>query len=203
MPVVLFMSLLAKGHSETQWLARHLLHFQCGGGLLPSAKAWRGEGEMVGAGAGEGGSGFIHTFCPLNLTQCLSLYISVELLIMELILSSSLSPSPLPQGVVTGTTNTTTTTTNTAPNTTTTTILFSGLSLRAKFNSGQTQKTLFSRCFGLTTLQIRGIIFFNGKFFFLKMMNKAIKFPTKHNEVISTICHGVRLALLIPKQFLF
>ena len=25
---------------------------------------------------------------------------------------------------------------------------------------------------------------------------KAIKFPTKHNEVISTMCHGVRLALL-------
>ena len=32
---------------------------------------------------------------------------------------------------------------------------------------------------------------------------RAIKFATKHNEVISTMCHGVRLALLIPKQFLF
>ena len=32
---------------------------------------------------------------------------------------------------------------------------------------------------------------------------KAIKLPTKHNEVISSMCHGVRLALLIPKLFLF
>ena len=35
------------------------------------------------------------------------------------------------------------------------------------------------------------------------MSSKAIKFATKHNEVISTMCHGVRLALLIPKLFLF
>ena len=35
------------------------------------------------------------------------------------------------------------------------------------------------------------------------MAVKAIKFPTKHNEVISTMNHGVRLALLIPKLFLF
>jgi len=73
MPVVLFMSLLAKGQSETQWFPRHLLHFQCGGGFAPSANA----------------------FCPLNLTQCLSLYISVELLIIFDILSSSVSPSLL------------------------------------------------------------------------------------------------------------
>ncbi len=33
--------------------------------------------------------------------------------------------------------------------------------------------------------------------------SRVIKFPTKHNEVISTMCHGVRLALLIPKLFLF
>ena len=32
---------------------------------------------------------------------------------------------------------------------------------------------------------------------------KAIKFPTKHNEGISTLCHGVKLALLIPKLFSF
>ena len=32
---------------------------------------------------------------------------------------------------------------------------------------------------------------------------RAIEFATKHNEVISTMCHGVRLALLIPKLFLF
>ena len=34
-------------------------------------------------------------------------------------------------------------------------------------------------------------------------VGKAIKFPTKHNEVISTMCHCVRLALLIPKLYLF
>ena len=35
------------------------------------------------------------------------------------------------------------------------------------------------------------------------MVNRAITFPTKYTEMISTMCHGVRLALLIPKQFLF
>ena len=34
-----------------------------------------------------------------------------------------------------------------------------GLLLRAKFNSGPTRKTPFPRCFGLTTLQIRGVTF--------------------------------------------
>ena len=32
---------------------------------------------------------------------------------------------------------------------------------------------------------------------------KAIKIPTKHTMMISTMCHDVRLALLIPKLFLF
>ena len=31
---------------------------------------------------------------------------------------------------------------------------------------------------------------------------KAIKWPTKYIEMISTTRHGVRLALLIPKLFL-
>ena len=31
--------------------------------------------------------------------------------------------------------------------------------------------------------------------------SKAIKLATKHNEVISTMCHGVSLALLISKLF--
>ena len=35
------------------------------------------------------------------------------------------------------------------------------------------------------------------------MATRAIIFPTKYTEMISTMCHGVRLALLIPKQFLF
>jgi len=73
MPVVRFISLLANGQSDTQWFPRHLLHFQCGGGFAPSANA----------------------FWPLYLTQCLSLYISVELLIIFEILSSSVSPSLL------------------------------------------------------------------------------------------------------------
>ena len=33
--------------------------------------------------------------------------------------------------------------------------------------------------------------------------SRAIKFATKHNEVISTMCQGVRLALLIQKNFFF
>ena len=37
--------------------------------------------------------------------------------------------------------------------------LGAGLSLRAKFNSGRTWKTPFLRCFGLKTLQIRGVNF--------------------------------------------
>jgi len=81
MPVVRFISLLANGQSDTQWLPRHLLHFQCGGGFAPSANA----------------------FWPLYLTQCLSLYISVELLIILEILSSSVSPSllaPLSPGML-------------------------------------------------------------------------------------------------------
>ena len=32
---------------------------------------------------------------------------------------------------------------------------------------------------------------------------RAIKFATRHTEVISTMCHGERLALLILKLFLF
>ena len=32
---------------------------------------------------------------------------------------------------------------------------------------------------------------------------RAIKFATKHTEMISSMCHGVRLVLLIPKLFLF
>ena len=36
-----------------------------------------------------------------------------------------------------------------------------------------------------------------------RVATKAIKYATKHNKVICTMCHGVRLALLIPKQFLF
>ena len=42
----------------------------------------------------------------------------------------------------------------------------SGLSLRAKFNSGRTQKTPFSRCYGLTILQIKGVTFFKSFFFY-------------------------------------
>ena len=148
MPVVLFMSLLANGQSETQWFPRHLkeagirtvlmiqmstilvlvmltlnndadddyhnhkndgdngcddwsylLHFQCGGGFAPSANAfcpWIWIFNKL--------SHFkiwyilAKWFCffeelTLNLTQCLSLYISVELLIIFDILSSSVSPS--------------------------------------------------------------------------------------------------------------
>ena len=33
--------------------------------------------------------------------------------------------------------------------------------------------------------------------------SRDIKFATKHTEVVSSMCHGVRLALLIPKMFLF
>ena len=33
--------------------------------------------------------------------------------------------------------------------------------------------------------------------------SRAIKFPTKYTEIISTMCHGVRLTLLLPKQFRF
>ena len=32
---------------------------------------------------------------------------------------------------------------------------------------------------------------------------RATKFPTKYIEMISTMCHGVRLAFLIPKHFFF
>ena len=38
--------------------------------------------------------------------------------------------------------------------------IHTGLLLRAKFQSGQTQKTQFSRCFDLNPLQIRGVKFF-------------------------------------------
>ena len=44
----------------------------------------------------------------------------------------------------------------------------SGLSLKTKFNSGQTRETPYLCCFGLTTLQIRGVTFFIRYFFVLK-----------------------------------
>ena len=80
-PVVRFISFLANGQSDTQWLPRHLLHFQCGGGFAPGGNA----------------------FWPLYWTQCLLLYISVDLLIIFEILSSSVSPSllaPLIRGML-------------------------------------------------------------------------------------------------------
>ena len=77
----------------------YLLHFQCGGGFAPSANAFCPWIWIFNKW-----SHFkiwyilAKWFCffetlTLNLTQCLSLYISVELLIIFDILSSSVSPS--------------------------------------------------------------------------------------------------------------
>ena len=38
---------------------------------------------------------------------------------------------------------------------------------------------------------------------FATMSIKANKFTTTHNEMISTMCYGVRLTLLMPKLFFF